>query len=109
MSVEAFSARKPINCACRSSQLGLCISNNARAFQKVIYAERRRETRRSSRRQNVVSPGEIIAYRFRRIRADEDRARVVDPGGCGFVVFGDDLDVFGGDSVGERAGGLKRF
>src|SRR5262245_8831216 len=57
----------------------------------------------------MVRPGEIISHRLRRVRPDEDRARVVDPGRRGLVVFGDDLDVFGRYSVGERARAGKRL
>src|SRR5262245_38012079 len=109
MRLEAFGQSKSFNRRSRARQLLTRVANDAGAFQKVIYAERRREARRASGRQYVVRAGEIISNRLRRIRADEDRAGVVYLGRSSFVVFGDDLDVFGRYSVGERARGGQRF
>ena len=49
--------------------------------------------------QHVVGAGAVVAERHRRVRADEDRAGVADPGGVGRRVGGLDLEVLGGVGV----------
>ena len=50
------------------------------ALHEIEHAEARREARRARGRQHVVGAGDVIADRFRRVRAEEDRAGIADFG-----------------------------
>ena len=47
---------------------------DAHPLQEIVETEPRRKARGAAGRQDVVRPGDIIAERFRRIVAEEDRA-----------------------------------
>src|SRR5207302_8246857 len=54
------------------------ITNNARAFEKIRYAQWRKKTRRTIRRQHVTWPCKIIANHGGRITANENGACIFD-------------------------------
>ena len=72
------------------------------AFHEIEHAEAGGESRRSRGRQHVIGAGDVIADRFRRMRADKNRAGIADAAGKLFGIAGDDFQMFGGDGVGER-------
>src|SRR6202035_2206544 len=58
-------------------------------------------------RQHVVGACQVIAQRDGRVGADEDRARVADPGGDPRRLFGLDLQVLGRPGVGDGDGRVE--
>ena len=68
------------------------------ALHEVEHAEPGREAGRARGRQHVVGAADIIADRFGRMGAEEDRAGVADAAGEALGVLRDDLKMLGGDA-----------
>ena len=86
----------------RAQLLGSAFEHRS-ALHEIEHAETRREARRARRRQHVVGAGDVIADRFGRVRADEDRAGIAHFGKR-LGIVGDDLQMLGRDPVGQRDG-----
>ena len=67
----------------------------------------RREARRARRRQDVVRPADIIADRFRRVTAEEDRPGIAHPVAQRLGIGGLDLEMLGRQPVDQRQRGLE--
>ena len=96
------SASPSVMAAAPSAQRRRAAFEDRGALHEIEHAEARGEARRARRRQHMVGAGDIIAYRLRRIGADEDRAGVADPRGQILGVFAGDFQMLGGDAVDER-------
>ena len=62
------------------------------------------EARAAAGRQHVVGPGDIIADRFGRVPAEEHAAGVADLREQRLGIVDRQLDVLGGEAIGERRG-----
>ena len=72
------------------------------ALHEVEHAEARGEAGAARGRQHVVGARHVVADHLGRVGAEEDRAGVADAGGQRFGIAGGDLEVLGGDAVGQR-------
>ena len=57
----------------------------------------------------MVWPGDVIAHRFRRVTAQEDSAGVAHLLQQGFGISSRDLQMLGGDGIGQRHGIIQRL
>ena len=78
------------------------------ALHEVEHAEARGEAGAARRRQHVVGARHVVADHLRRVRAEEDGAGIADARGERFRVARRDLEVLGGDAVGERGRLVER-
>jgi hypothetical protein len=79
-------------------------ADHARALLEVVDAERRGKARRARGRQDVIRPGAVIADRLGAPTSEEDGARVAQLRQQGVRVLHGELEVLGGDAVGDGAG-----
>ena len=85
----------------RGERLGVELQER-RALHEVEHAEAGGEAGAARRRQHVVGAGDVVADHLGRVRAEEDGAGIADALAQGFGIGGGDLEVLGGDAVGER-------
>lgn len=77
--------------------------DDAHLAQEQILVEHLKKFRRSARGKDMVGSREIIAHGFGRATSQKHRARAVDRFQKFVRVFGGDLQMLGGDLVGEFA------
>ena len=77
------------------------------AADEVFDAERRGETRRADRRQNVARPGDVIAENLACPRSDEDRTGVSEIADPCLHRLAQKLEMLRGDVVRELDGGVQ--
>ena len=88
--------------AARASSAAVADPDLAEAAAEVPGRQRRGEPRRAVRRQHVVRAGDVVAERGARVRADEHAAGVGDRAAPGPRRRADELQVLGGERLGER-------
>ena len=79
-------------------------AQHAAALLEIVDAERRREARGPTRRQNMVGPCAVVAERLARIVADEDRAGMPDLGQQRVGIGNCELEMLRRDAVRDGAG-----
>src|SRR5712692_9457551 len=77
---QPFQRRKPHARVTQHLHIAALEAQDARALEERVDAQRRREARRARGRERVVGAGHIVTDGHGRIRAHEDRPRVLDPG-----------------------------
>ena len=78
MGVQPFGSTERDRGIGKSAQLLGPAFEDRGALHEIEHAEPGGETCRARGRQHVVRSGDVIADRFRRMRADEDRAGIAD-------------------------------
>src|SRR6266566_6066733 len=78
MSSQSFSDRKLLDHFSKTLDRAARVPNDARAFQKIRHAERRKKPRGPVRRQHVARSCKVIADHGRRVSPDENGAGVLD-------------------------------
>ena len=91
----------------RAQLLGSAFEQRS-ALHEVEHAQARGEARRAPGRQHVVGAGDVIADRFRRMRADEDGAGVTDFRGQRLGLARRDFQMLGRQPV-DQGDGVVEF
>src|SRR5206468_8584990 len=78
VAAQAFHPREPDRGLAQHLQIAAVQAQHAGPLHERVDAERRGEPSRARCRQRVVGAGRVIAERDRRVRAHENRARVLD-------------------------------
>src|SRR6185436_18480695 len=95
MRIQAFSVGQRQNLFSRMSQRLPRITQHTGALDEIINPERGRESRCSGRRQNMVWPGEVIAYNFRSVGPKKYGSRMKNVRSYRLVGASDKLQMLG--------------
>ena len=107
VSLETFKLGETNNILPIPSEGSLGIGDDARLLDEVIDTQGRGEPGGSGGREDVVRPGEVVAYRLRRVVAEEHRPGVLDLTEEFIGLGHQELEVFRCDSVRQVDGCLQ--
>ena len=88
-----------------SAAMAACVQRQQRgALHEIQHRQAGGEARRARGGQHMVGPGDVIAHRFGRVAAQEDRAGMAHLLQQRFRIGGGDLQMLGREAVGQRRG-----